>query len=81
VINTSLRQRTIDELVERFAEIGIAQDDALFHDQYAKFNRYVEIGAAQDDALFNDAYSKFNRLFDQLLKIDEELRSRGNRGA
>jgi hypothetical protein len=34
-----LGQMSIDELVERFAEIGIAQDDALFHGRYAKFNR------------------------------------------
>jgi hypothetical protein len=28
-----------DQLVDRFAEIGIAQDDALFHDRYAKFKQ------------------------------------------
>ncbi|MGO9007606.1 MAG: DUF2019 domain-containing protein [Beijerinckiaceae bacterium] len=33
---------TNDQLVERFAEIGIAQDEALFHDQYAKFNRLYD---------------------------------------
>jgi hypothetical protein len=33
---------TNGELVKRFAEIGIAQDDALFHDQYVKFNRLYE---------------------------------------
>jgi hypothetical protein len=30
---------TIDELVDRFAEIGIAQDEALFNSQRTKFNR------------------------------------------
>ena len=27
--------------------------------------------------LFNDAYSKFNRLFEKMLEIEKELRSRG----
>ncbi|MGP0057846.1 MAG: DUF2019 domain-containing protein [Beijerinckiaceae bacterium] len=39
---TKLEQMTNDELVARFAEICIAEDEALFHDQYAKFNRLFE---------------------------------------
>ena len=35
----ALDQLTIDQLVERFADICVSEDDALFHDQYAKFNR------------------------------------------
>ncbi len=30
---------TIDQLVDRFAEIGIAQDQALLYDEHKKFNR------------------------------------------
>ncbi|QBR70674.1 hypothetical protein CU048_04590 [Beijerinckiaceae bacterium] len=30
---------TIDQLVDRFAEIGIAQDKALLYDEHKKFNR------------------------------------------
>ncbi len=30
------------ELVERFAELGIAQDGALFHEKYGKFNRLFD---------------------------------------
>jgi hypothetical protein len=46
-----LERLTIDELVDSFAEIGIAQDDALFHDQYAKFNRLYDKMQAVDDEL------------------------------
>jgi hypothetical protein len=34
-----LDEMSNNQLVERFAEIGVAQDEALFHDQYAKFSR------------------------------------------
>jgi hypothetical protein len=47
----NLDQLTTNELVERFAEIGIAQDDALFHDQYGKFNRLYDKMKAIDDEL------------------------------
>lgn len=44
--------RTADsELVERFAEIGIAQDAALFHERYAKFNRLFDKMKATGDEL------------------------------
>ncbi|MGO9007607.1 MAG: DUF2019 domain-containing protein [Beijerinckiaceae bacterium] len=42
---------TTDELVARFAEVGIAQDDTLFHDQYAKFNRLYNKMQLVDDEL------------------------------
>ncbi len=46
-----LEQMTTDELVARFAEVGIAQDDTLFHDQYAKFNRLYNKMQLVDDEL------------------------------
>ncbi|HLH11866.1 MAG TPA: DUF2019 domain-containing protein [Methylovirgula sp.] len=33
---------TIDQLVDRFAEIGVAQDDALWGSKYARFKRLFE---------------------------------------
>jgi hypothetical protein len=47
----SLECLTLDELIERFAEIGIAQDEALFCDQYGKFNRLYDKMQAIDDEL------------------------------
>jgi UTP-glucose-1-phosphate uridylyltransferase len=38
----NLKEMTIDQLVERFAEIGIAQDDALWGSKYAMFNRLFD---------------------------------------
>jgi hypothetical protein len=35
----ALNKMTVDQLVDRFAEIGIAQDDALWDGKYATFNR------------------------------------------
>jgi hypothetical protein len=34
----NLRDQTIDQLVNRFAEIGVAQDQALLYDEHKKFN-------------------------------------------
>jgi hypothetical protein len=34
-----LKSITVDQLVDRFAEIGIAQDQALLYDEYKRFNR------------------------------------------
>jgi Domain of unknown function (DUF2019) len=34
-----LIEMTVDELVERFAEIGLAEDRALDNDEYRKFNK------------------------------------------
>lgn len=36
---TSLADLTVDELVERFAEIGLAQDDAIEKDNNRKFRK------------------------------------------
>mgnify|MGYP005810870763 CR=1 FL=1 len=46
-----LDDMTIEALVERFAEIGIAQDEALFHDQYSKYNRLYDKMVAVDGEL------------------------------
>ena len=65
--NAGLEQLTIDQLVERFAEIGIAQDNALLHDQYAKFNRLYDRMQAVDDELRRrgrDARQALSRLYD-----------------
>ncbi len=35
----TLKDFTVDQLVDRFAEIGIAQDQALLYDEPQKFNR------------------------------------------
>ena len=37
-MKTALKNLTVDQLVDRFAEFGIAQDDALWDGKYAKFN-------------------------------------------
>ena len=42
---------TVDELVNCFAEICVAEDEALFHDQYAQFNRLFERMRAVGDEL------------------------------
>lgn len=34
-----LRDQTVDQLVGRFAEIGVAQDQALLYGEYKKFKR------------------------------------------
>ncbi|MGH6795266.1 MAG: DUF2019 domain-containing protein [Methylocella sp.] len=34
-----LEKLTVDQLVERFAEIGVAQDQAQLYDEHKKFNR------------------------------------------
>lgn len=40
---SDLTKLNIDELVERFAELGIAQDDALWESKYAEFNRLYSL--------------------------------------
>lgn len=42
---------SIDELIERFATLGVAQDDALLHDWHGKFNRLFDQMAAIGDEL------------------------------
>ena len=46
-----LDDMTIEALVERFVEIGLAQDEALFHDQYSKYNRLYDKMMAVDAEL------------------------------
>jgi Domain of unknown function (DUF2019) len=38
----ALKNMTVNQLVDRFAEIGVAQDDALWESKYAKFNRLFD---------------------------------------
>ncbi|MHB8885807.1 MAG: DUF2019 domain-containing protein [Methylovirgula sp.] len=49
--SSELEQLTVDELVERFAEICIAEDDALFRHQHAKFNRLFKTMCAVGNEL------------------------------
>jgi len=35
----NLKAMTVDQLVERFAEIGVAQDQALLYDEHKTFKR------------------------------------------
>ncbi|MGB6174901.1 MAG: DUF2019 domain-containing protein [Methylocella sp.] len=37
--HTSVQSMTNDQLVDRFAEIGIAQDEALLYDEHKEFRR------------------------------------------
>lgn len=37
--NTNLQELSVGELVDRFVEIGLAQDEAVLYDETAKFNR------------------------------------------
>lgn len=39
VKHAGLKAMTVDQLVDRFAEIGVAQDQALLYDEHKKFNR------------------------------------------
>lgn len=41
----------VDRLVERFAEIGIAQDKALLYDEMGKFNKLYDQKKAVEDEL------------------------------
>jgi hypothetical protein len=60
--NANLKSMTVDQLVARFAEIGVAQYRAL--DDH-------------EDWIENNPNLKFNRLFNQMNEVDLELRSRG----
>ena len=40
--NANLHSLTVEQLVTRFAEIGVAQDDALLRDQISRFNRFFD---------------------------------------
>jgi len=46
----SLATMTVEQLIDRFAEIGIAQDQALFYDEHAKFIRlYGQMDAVDEE--------------------------------
>lgn len=62
MIAVDLRSMTIDQLVERFAAIGEAQQQAL---------------EAHEDWIDDKANVPFNKLFSQMNDVDLELRSRG----
>jgi hypothetical protein len=51
VSRVNLKSLTVEQLVERFAEIGIAQYQALDSDEYSKFNRLYGQMAAVDAEL------------------------------
>jgi Domain of unknown function (DUF2019) len=42
VKKVDLANMNLDQLVDRFADIGVAQDDALWDGKYAKFNRLYD---------------------------------------
>jgi hypothetical protein len=58
----NLKTMTVDQLVERFAEIGVAQDKSLQEGEYW-IEGYIN--------------HELNQLFAQMHEIDTELRSRG----
>ncbi len=61
-----LHELTVDQLVQRFAEIGVAQDQALLYDRHAEFRRLFRQMNAIDNELQrrgNDARSALLRLY------------------
>jgi hypothetical protein len=63
----SLEHLTIDQLVDRFADIGIAQDQALLYDQHQKFKRLFREMNEVDQELRNrglEARLALLRLYD-----------------
>ncbi len=38
--------------------------------------RFIEIGSAQDEAILDDDIGKFNHLFDKMVAVEEELKTR-----
>ena len=49
--HSALKSMTTDQLIDRFAEIGVAQDQALLYDEIGKFNRLFDQMHAVDDEL------------------------------
>lgn len=47
----TLKSMTTGQLVDRFAEIGVAQDEALLYDEIGKFNQLFDQMRAVDDEL------------------------------
>jgi Domain of unknown function (DUF2019) len=63
----SLESATVDQLVERFAEIGIAQDQALLYNEIGKFNKlYWQMKDVDIEVRARgiDARSALQRLYD-----------------
>jgi hypothetical protein len=53
--NTSLCDMSVDQLVERFTTITLAQDEALLAEQHAKFNRlFKEMEAVKEELKARD---------------------------
>ena len=48
---STLKSMTTEQLVDRFAEIGVAQDEALLYDEIGKFNQLFDQMHAVDDEL------------------------------
>jgi hypothetical protein len=63
----NLKVMTVDQLVDRFAEIGIAQEKAID-------DLTVQLWESQGK---NEDTSKVDRLFGDMKAIDDELRKRG----
>ena len=62
-----LTKMTVDQLVDRFAEIGVAQDGAIWDGKHAKFNRLYDQMDAVDRELRSrglEARLALTRLFD-----------------
>jgi len=63
----NLKDMTIDQLVGRFADIGMAQDEALLHDAFATFDRlYHQMDAVDGElrARGQDGQLALLRLYD-----------------
>ncbi len=64
---TNVESMTIDQLVDRFADIGIAQDEALLYDEHAKFRHlYSQMEEVDKElrARGTEARRALARLFD-----------------
>lgn len=52
---TKLRDMTNDQLVERFVEIAVQQDEALLRDEIAKFNKlFSQMNAVDQEGTSNN---------------------------
>jgi len=67
MISAKLKSMSVEELLARFAELGVAQDEALLHDDYAKYNRlYGQMDQIDNELRIrgSDARLALTRLFD-----------------
>lgn len=63
----NLSNMTTDQLIDRFAEISVGQEDALFHDQHGKFRRlYAQMDQTDKELRSRglDARRALMRLYD-----------------